>query len=169
MKKVLFLTLLFVIVFNLKAQDSIPDFKYNIDDLKFWRYDYSKNETISEIIGNLELMRIEEIYNKDSSKKFFPYVKYNIFPISKLDSISKINSKINRGLGCCFPVCTTHLTNTKNFVFWASPNNIKSALECNGIDYILKNAQLILEPIKEHNYDSIEALISDLRISQIEK
>ena len=164
-----FIIILFAILNGLKihAQDFDLTLEQHVDSLDLWEFDFSKNKVDDEKIGTLILIRKEDVYSKDRTKKIRPKISFDIYPVSMIDSISKIESERVMLLSCCYPKYGATIRSTKNFVFWSNPWSITSAIKCNGIDYTRKNAELILDRVMNQNYNSIDELINDLAIEQI--
>ncbi|KXX70881.1 hypothetical protein [Flammeovirga sp. SJP92] len=154
-------------VYRTNCQDIEFRFKQNTDSLDLWEFRFEKDTLDNERIGLLTLIRKKDIYSSDSSKRITPLVKFEIYPVEIADSIAKFESDRIMELSCCYPRCGATLKTTKNFIFWSNPWSITAALDCNGIDYTRKNAELILEKVASQNFDFIDELINELTIDEI--
>ncbi len=167
MKKLIIIFLVFLNVLEIHAQDFDMTHEQNVDSLNLWEFSFSKDTVNDKKIGTLILRRKEYVHSKDGTMKITPKISFDIYPVSMTDSISKFESERVMLLSCCYPKCGATIKSTKNFVFWSNPWSITCALDCNGIDYTRRNAELILNKVMNQSYHSIEELINDLAIEQI--
>tara|TARA_B100000795_G_C22792236_1_gene437511 strand:- start:2017 stop:2526 length:510 start_codon:yes stop_codon:yes gene_type:complete len=167
MKKFIIIFLALLNILEMHAQEFDLTVEQHVDSLNLWEFSFSKDTVTDEKIGTLILRRKENVYSKDGTRKITPKISFDIYPVSMTDSISKFESERMIHLSCCYPECGATIESTKNFVFWSDPWSITSALDCNGVDYTRKNAELILDRIINQSYNSIEELINDLAIEQI--
>ena len=149
------------------AQNIDLTLKQNLDSMNLWGFSFSMDSVNNERIGTLTLRRNRDVYSNDNTKKITPQITFDIYPISLADSISQLESERIMLLSCCYPKCGATIKTTKYFVLWSSPWSITSALNCNGVDYTRKNAELILDKVMNQNFDSIDELISELPIERI--
>lgn len=167
MKKIIVILICLIGVKHINAQNLELNSIQKTDSIIFWEFSFTKESGTNKKISTLILKRNRDVFSNDKSKKITPKIAFEIYPISDLDSISKIETKRLMMLSCCYPICGATIITTKNFVFWSNPWSITSAFYCNGIDYTRKNAELILDKVSKQNYNSIEELIADLTIEKI--
>jgi hypothetical protein len=167
MKNFIIIFFVLVGVTRLNAQDFDLKLKQNVDSLYLWEYSFFKNKNGDEKIGTLTLKRKQDVYSDDSTKVITPSITFEIYPIPVSDSISNFESERAMMISCCYPICGATIETTKNFVFWATPWSIISALNCDGVDFTRKNAELIINKVSEKDYNSIEELLKDLGIKEL--
>lgn len=172
MKAIVILTVLFLSI-NTFAQKEIDEpwflSKVNKDSLDMWEYEFTESNDSSENgkLGEIYFRRKQAVTDSSSNTSIIPAITFSIYPISKSDSIGKLEAEFLPMLSCCYPSCGATIFKTKDYVFWSNPFQIKCAFGCSPLDYTRWNAHKIIRSVSSKHYNSLLELINDLPIDKI--
>ena len=168
MKRLFALLLGLTLNMSIRAQGHISKLnEFNVDSFDLWTYyKDTTQESDQSVIGKIYFQRKQPIIDPTTKDTLWPFIKYLVYPITKIDSIRKFESSRTMAISCCYPTCGATFQVSEHFVFWSDPWSIECAFGCNGKDYVRKNADLIFEPVRNEFYDNLDELLENLPIEK---